>query len=69
MTLLLEVLGGPRPFSFQVQGAFEPRLEPEWEDGAILSLREVWEIPGARFVQFEDRFWREWTTFLETFLS
>ena len=64
MTLLLEVLGGPRPFRFQVQGAFEPRLEPEWKDGAILSLREVWEIPGARFVQFEDRFWSEWTTFL-----
>jgi len=63
MTLLLEVQG-PHTFRFHVQGAFEPRLEPEWERGRIRSLREVWEIPGARFLSTDAAFWDRWTEFL-----
>lgn len=65
MTLMLEVQGaGQATFRFYVRGAFEPRLEPEWEGGQIRALREVWEIPGARFLSTDDRFWPRWTAFL-----
>ena len=41
MTLLLELATPSERFRFHVQGAFEPRLEPEWEGERLRALREV----------------------------
>lgn len=71
MTLQLQIEGPGGPFRFDVQGAFEPRLEPVWKDAAdppeVVELREVWEFPGARVVASDGEpatFWREWSAFL-----
>ena len=67
MTLLLELATPSERFRFHVQGAFEPRLEPEWEGERLRALREVWEIPGARFLSTRPDFWDRWTAFLGLF--
>ena len=70
MTLQLEISGPAAPFSFDVPGLFEPRLEPSWKAASnppqVTEVREVWEIRGARLVSpdgSQAALWARWTEF------
>jgi hypothetical protein len=60
-------------FAFDVDGAVEPRLEPDsWKEAAnppeLERLRVVWEVARARMVAANDNdLWDEWAAFIARF--